>query len=248
MMTGNERPRGRGGGDKGDGEVTASTLQRRHPVVKAALCPVCGESHDETIVLLAQTQLRRIPDRDLLDELTHSERELIEIRADGSFDVELGSYLSHRHDVLRYELKRRERLAAMGGPAVGKNGLISDDVIQAIKDAVNLDDLSWQLSVPVFGSPTSSRRPMCCPLPAHQDRHPSAVLYATEGRWWCHRCNQGGDAFDLVMAVQGVTWRQAAEWLAAYANIKLQPDPPKRTQPPSLKQGEEREVLRGVLA
>lgn len=38
-----------------------------------------------------------------------------------------------------------------------------------------------------------------CPLPDHDDKTPSFVVYADQGRWWCFGCGRGGDAVDLEM-------------------------------------------------
>ena len=37
----------------------------------------------------------------------------------------------------------------------------------------------------------------CCPLPGHDDRSPSFVIFPN-GRWWCFGENIGGDAVDFI--------------------------------------------------
>ncbi len=37
-----------------------------------------------------------------------------------------------------------------------------------------------------------------CPLPGHDDRSPSFVVYITTDSAWCHGCNRGGDVIRLT--------------------------------------------------
>jgi hypothetical protein len=37
-----------------------------------------------------------------------------------------------------------------------------------------------------------------CPLPDHEDRTPSFVVYPGDGGWWCFGCDRGGDAVNLA--------------------------------------------------
>lgn len=38
----------------------------------------------------------------------------------------------------------------------------------------------------------------CCPLPGHDDRSPSFVVYLATDSAWCHGCNRGGDVIALT--------------------------------------------------
>jgi len=48
-----------------------------------------------------------------------------------------------------------------------------------------------------------------CPLPGHEDRRPSVVLYGAGRGWWCPVCDAGGSAIDLAAAVTGIDPRGA---------------------------------------
>jgi RepB DNA-primase N-terminal domain len=74
-----------------------------------------------------------------------------------------------------------------------------------------------------------------CPNPAHEDRHPSAHLYAGPGAgWYCFACGAGGGAVDLVAALRGaptgraLRGEQFAECVAELRRIFGVPEPPAR--------------------
>jgi hypothetical protein len=51
--------------------------------------------------------------------------------------------------------------------------------------------------------------------PMHGSRSGSClVAWPAEGRWWCSSCGRAGDAVSLVMQAHGVTYGQAADFLA----------------------------------
>jgi len=47
-----------------------------------------------------------------------------------------------------------------------------------------------------------------CPLPDHDDRRPSCMVYAesTQG-WFCHGCSRGGTIYDLAAHIWGLRTR-----------------------------------------
>lgn len=50
--------------------------------------------------------------------------------------------------------------------------------------------------------------------PFHQDRgRPNLHLYSDTDRWWCYRCNVGGDAIDFIMRREGLGFRDACAQL-----------------------------------
>ena len=69
-----------------------------------------------------------------------------------------------------------------------------------------------------------------CPL--HQEDSPSFFVYTEQQSWWCYGCQAGADLpggqdlFKLLMLVEGLTFPEAVERLAA----GLMPGPP---APPS---------------
>lgn len=60
----------------------------------------------------------------------------------------------------------------------------------------------------------------CCPLPGHDDSTPSFHVYP-EGKYYCHGCKKGGDAFDLVMECEGKPFIEALKDLAQEASIPI---------------------------
>jgi hypothetical protein len=48
-----------------------------------------------------------------------------------------------------------------------------------------------------------------CPLCAGTDPY-RPPFWATEERWYCHKCKTGGDVIDLWRALHIMTWREAA--------------------------------------
>ena len=58
-----------------------------------------------------------------------------------------------------------------------------------------------------------------CPLPDHEDKHPSCRLYEETKSWYCFPCGKGGDILTLGSALSGFSRRGAdfprlLEWAA----------------------------------
>lgn len=78
-----------------------------------------------------------------------------------------------------------------------------------------LDVLDW---LEIERPSTYQRFPkICCPLPDHSERTPSCVIYEATNSWWCFGCWRGGDVIDLAMSVKGLSFVDAAQWLARKA-------------------------------
>jgi DNA primase len=84
--------------------------------------------------------------------------------------------------------------------------------ITAAKEAVSIIDLADKLTGP--GGPR--RR---CPLPGHEDRSPSFVLYPQTASFFCYGCLRGGDVVELYRLVQGYSEREAH---VAAANLLME--------------------------
>jgi DNA primase len=64
-----------------------------------------------------------------------------------------------------------------------------------------------------------------CVNPEHEDRHKSASVHATAGKYHCFACDLKGDGFDLAQAIEGwdaketlsrlglVAGQEESEWL-----------------------------------
>jgi DNA primase len=52
---------------------------------------------------------------------------------------------------------------------------------------------------------------MRCPF--HLDNNPSSSVNLKDGKFRCHVCDVGGDIVDVVALQEGLTTREAMEWL-----------------------------------
>ncbi len=57
--------------------------------------------------------------------------------------------------------------------------------------------------------------------PFHAEKTPSFIVNKETQRWMCFGCGTNGDIFDFVMRIEGLTFPEAAEQLAAKAGINL---------------------------
>lgn len=213
------------GGDGNELDGPSSTILTREadPVNSeqpTPVCPLCNETHDEILTLLAQDKaIHRIPSGDLLAEEEYLTRDLAAQIVDGPGDVDLRAYRFHRLEVLREELARRRRLERYGVPGVPNKGSIPSELLERIKRESPIEEVALSLGLVTRGS--RPRVDLRCPLPSHEDEHPSATIYCDEGRWWCHACNQGDDVIGLVQVVKGLSWRESVAWLVDGLGIEL---------------------------
>mgnify|MGYP006290284627 CR=1 FL=1 len=52
-----------------------------------------------------------------------------------------------------------------------------------------------------------------CPLPGHTDEEPSFIVTPGKNLWHCMGCDKGGSVIDLVMELDGITFRDAVDKL-----------------------------------
>lgn len=63
----------------------------------------------------------------------------------------------------------------------------------------------WFLAL--AGVEPDARGFVSCPLPDHDDPHPSCRVYETPERgWWCFGCARGGGVVDLASLLEGGPW------------------------------------------
>ena len=60
------------------------------------------------------------------------------------------------------------------------------------------------------------KRTVLCPLPGHEDSTPSCSVDWDRGLWNCHVCNEGGDAWTLIMLIEDCPFRTATELAQKY--------------------------------
>jgi hypothetical protein len=103
--------------------------------------------------------------------------------------------------------------------------------VAALKDRVSTLDVADLLCGPA-GQRTGLRRigdrwTGCCPLPDHEDRTPSFVVYPPDAQgghdsWFCFGCQRGSDVLDLwMLAHPGMTNRDALDDLALRYGVEL---------------------------
>ncbi len=89
--------------------------------------------------------------------------------------------------------------------------------IQAVKDSVRVEDYAGELTeLRQNGQGLRGR----CPI--HQGDNPqSFAVYPEEGRYYCFRCNAGGDVVDLARAVEGGELWEAVVSLTMRFGVEL---------------------------
>ncbi len=200
----------------------AAAIGGRAGLPPSAPCPLCDESHDEVLALLAEEPsriLRRIPSSDLAGEREFLQRELAEAKTPG-YSKSLAALHRHRLSTINGELERRRRLEQWGGPKVAKSGLVPEKLIEQIKCRTDLDTLiSEDLGEPTYRGGKVWFR---CKLHG-RDTNPSLAVYE-DGHWWCYGCNDGGDHFSWLLKARNMEWREAAEYLAKRLGTELRPE------------------------
>ena len=87
---------------------------------------------------------------------------------------------------------------------------------EAIRRANRLEELiPATTGHPVSG--TGRERRTRCHRSGHVDEHPSLRINVEKQRWYCDPCQQGGDVFDFVEEVKGISFPEALELLAKRA-------------------------------
>ena len=85
-------------------------------------------------------------------------------------------------------------------PRVGRR-----TVIEEAKAAVPTVDLADRLCGPgQLRRIGGERWTALCPLPGHDEKTPSFVVYPGDRGWWCYGCQRGGDVVDLAQAAWGI--------------------------------------------
>lgn len=104
-------------------------------------------------------------------------------------------------------------MRAGGAQARGQANRLPDAdferLVQEARDRHSMSDVAGR-HTKLTGK--NERRQMgCCPF--HPDRSPSFEVNDQKGTYYCHGCGAGGDQITLLMKLEGMTFRQAVEWL-----------------------------------
>ena len=192
-------------------------------------CPLCGNTHDEVLRLLADEPdgyLRRILSADLRAEQEYLQREMAEMKADPDYSADLATLHRHQLSVIDGELERRRLMEAYGGPRSG-SGRIPPEVTAQIKRRINLASLIAEDLGDAAWFRWGRVRFSCRLHGDGVDREPSLQVYEEDGHFWCYGCNDGGDCFDWLLKARGMQWREAVEYLAKRLGIELEEKPAK---------------------
>src|SRR5262249_44984034 len=96
---------------------------------------------------------------------------------------------------------------------------ISADLVQKIKDAVNIVDVVGER---VRLKKSGVNHTGLCPL--HQERSPSFSVNEQKQLFYCYGCQRGGDVIKFLTELDGVSFPEAVEELAERGAVKLPRD------------------------
>lgn len=101
-------------------------------------------------------------------------------------------------------------------------------VLDEIRNRVELSVLVSEMGVELRRSGTE----WCGLCPFHSERTPSFNANDAKQLWFCHGCGVGGDAFEFMMKLQSISFRDAVKALADRVGIQVEGD---AVEPPPVK-------------
>jgi DNA primase len=96
-------------------------------------------------------------------------------------------------------------------------GRIKDEDIQLVRERTRIDEVVEQY-VTLKNAGGGSRKGLC---PFHDEKSPSFNVRPSVGSYHCFGCGAGGDVFKFVMEIEGLSFVETVERLAAKAGITL---------------------------
>ena len=93
---------------------------------------------------------------------------------------------------------------------------MSDDAVALVKESLSLADLVGRY---VQLKRKGNRLAACCPF--HNEKTPSFYVDPAKGFFHCFGCGAGGDLIRFAMDIEGMTFREALEFLADIAGVDL---------------------------
>lgn len=85
--------------------------------------------------------------------------------------------------------------------------------VHTTKQRVSMRDLLGRYGADIKGLETKGHGWVSIKCPFHPDSKPSASIHNTRDKFRCHQCDVAGDVIDVVSTVEGLTIREAIEWL-----------------------------------
>lgn len=96
-------------------------------------------------------------------------------------------------------------------------GRIKDEDIQLVRERTRIDEVIEQY-VTLKNAGGGSRKGLC---PFHDEKSPSFNVRPSVGSYHCFGCGAGGDVFKFVMEIEGLSFVETIERLAAKSGITL---------------------------
>ncbi len=96
-------------------------------------------------------------------------------------------------------------------------GLIKDEDIQLVRERAQIDTVVEQY-VTLRNAGGGSRKGLC---PFHDEKSPSFNVRPAQGYYHCFGCGAGGDSIKFLMEIEGLTFVEAVERLAATFGVQL---------------------------
>ncbi|MBD8605820.1 DNA primase [Aeromicrobium sp. CFBP 8757] len=96
-------------------------------------------------------------------------------------------------------------------------GRIKDEDIQLVRERTRIDEVVEQY-VTLKNAGGGSRKGLC---PFHDEKSPSFNVRPSVGSYHCFGCGAGGDVFKFVMEIEGLSFVETVERLAAKSGITL---------------------------
>ncbi|MGB0388081.1 MAG: DNA primase [Ardenticatenaceae bacterium] len=93
--------------------------------------------------------------------------------------------------------------------------MISENVIQEIKERVDLTTI-----INLKLKPVGQLYQALCPF--HTEKTPSFTLYPDNNSWFCFGCHEGGDVISYVQKRDGLSFREALQWLADECGMNIE--------------------------
>jgi DNA primase len=102
-----------------------------------------------------------------------------------------------------------------------------DNVKEEIRSVVNIADVVGRH---VALRPAGQNFKGLCPF--HKEKTPSFTVSPAKGIFYCFGCHKGGDVFNFLMELEGLTFPEAMQQLADEAGVKLAPRHQERESAP----------------
>jgi DNA primase len=99
-------------------------------------------------------------------------------------------------------------------------GLIKDEDIQLVRERARIDEVISQY-VTLRNAGGGSLKGLC---PFHDEKSPSFNVRPAQGYYHCFGCGVGGDAIKFLREIEGITFAEAVERLAAKYGLQLRYD------------------------